>query len=172
MTALRAGVFNRVYQSFFASTLGLYRDQYAGFGDTRLMVLKATWDYAYYWSVLAWLYFREKMTDIAFLRENEARLNAARKLNLQMQAAFRQRAALAIQSPGKGRFFDQRAIPILLELNSALLSGTADDEQELAGNCARLGRLAPLVGNLLNDEPPISRDDEFELLGDLRSRFA
>ena len=172
MTALRAGVFNRVYQSFFASTLSLYRDQYAGFGDTRLMVLKATWDYAYYWSVLAWLYFREKMTDIAFLRENEARLNAARKLNLQMQAAFRQRAALAIQSPGKGRFFDQRAIPILLELNSALLSGTADDERELTGNCARLGRLAPLVGNLLNDEPPLSRDDEFELLGDLRSRFA
>lgn len=172
LTTLRAGVFNKVYQSFFSSTLSLYRDQYAGFGDTRLMVLKATWDYAYYWSVLAWLFFRERMTDIEFLRKNETRLNAIRKLNVDMQAAFRQRASLGIDSPGRGRFFDQRAIPILLDLNSALSCGTGDDEQELAGNCERLARLAPLVLSLLGKEKAVSRDDEFELLGDLRSRFA
>ena len=171
MTALKAGVFNKIYQSFFTSTLSLYRDQYSGFGDTRLMVLKATWDYAYYWSVLAWLYFRERMTDITFLRNNEARLNSVRKLNMDMQAMFRQRAALSIHSPGKGRFFDQRAIPILLDLNSALLCDTADDERELAANCERLTRLAPLVGNLLNNEQPLSREEELALLGDLRGRF-
>ena len=88
-----------------------------------------------------------------------------------MQATFRQRASQGIHSPGRGRFFDQRAIPVLLELNSALLCGTADDERELAGNCERLVRLAPLIRRLLSNEPVVGRDDEFELLGDLRSRF-
>lgn len=172
MTALKAAVFDKVYQSFFASTLSLYTDQYAGFGDTRLMVLKATWDYAYYWSVLAWLYFRDRMTDIEFLRANEAQLNAARELNFKMQAAFRARAARSVQSPGRGRFFDQRAIPVLLDLNAALLSETGDDARELSENGSRLNRLAPLVIGLLNGDPSDSRDEEFELLGDLRSRFA
>ena len=172
MKALRAAIYNKVYQSFFTSTMSLYRDQYAGFGDTRFMVLKATWDYAYYWSVLAWLFFREKLTEIEFLRRNEAQLNSARQLNLKMQAIFRERAALGIRSPGRGRFFDQLARPILLHLNTALLGKSSDDAQELSGNCDRLRRLAPLVKTLLDNDAPRDKGIESELLGDLRSRFA
>jgi hypothetical protein len=151
--------------------MSLYEEQYRGFGDTRLMVLKATWDYAYYWSVLAWLFFRELLTDIAFLRSAEASLNAARTLNFAMQSAFRGRAAQGILSPGKGRFFDQRAIPILLDLNTALLEPPADPWAELRQNCQRLEELSPMVLTLLNGEGPASKAREKALLGDLRSRF-
>ena len=171
MQGIRAAVYDKVYQSFFQSTMSLYEEQYRGFGDTRLMVLKATWDYAYYWSVLAWLFFRELLTDIAFLRSAEASLNAARTLNFAMQSAFRGRAAQGILSPGKGRFFDQRAIPILLDLNTALLEPPADPWAELRQNCQRLEELAPMVLALLNGESPASKAREKALLGDLRSRF-
>jgi len=171
MQGIRAAVYDKVYQSFFESTMSLYEEQYRGFGDTRLMVLKATWDYAYYWSVLAWLFFRERLTDIAFLRNAEASLNAVRTLNFAMQAAFRGRAAQGILSPGKGRFFDQRAIPILLDLNSALLEPSADSWAELRQNCQRLEELAPMVLALLNGKRPMSKLRETAILGDLRYRF-
>jgi len=171
MQRIRAAVYDKVYQSFFESTMSLYEEQYRGFGDTRFMVLKATWDYAYYWSVLAWLFFRKRLTDIAFLRSTEASLNAARALNFAVQAAFRERAAQGIVSPGEGRFFDQRAIPILLDLNTALLEPPADAWAELQQNCQRLEELAPMVLALLNGERPISKAREKALLGDLRYRF-
>ena len=96
---------------------------------TRLMVAKTTWDYAYYWSVLTWLYFRKVITDIDFLREIQPRLIAMRELNMTMQAAFRHRAAERRQDAGRGRFFDQAAIPVLYDLNAA------------TGSCGLLGDL-------------------------------
>jgi len=171
LQGIRAAVYDKIYHSFFESTMSLYEGQYRGFGDTRFMVLKATWDYAYYWSVLAWLFFRERLTDIAFLRKAEASLNAVRALNFAMQAAFCERAAQGIVSPGGGRFFDQRAIPVLLDLNTALLEPPADSWAELRQNCRRLEELAPMVLTLLNGERPTSTAREKALLGDLRHRF-
>ena len=78
---VQVAVYERLYRSFYESTMSLFEKQYAGFGDTRLMVIKSTWDYAYYWSVLAWLFFRELMTDIAFLKSVQPALLRARALN-------------------------------------------------------------------------------------------
>jgi hypothetical protein len=163
-----AAVYQQMYKSFFASTLSLYEQNYAGFGDTRLMVVKTTWDYAYYWSVLTWLYFRHVMTDIGFLREIQPRLVAMRELNGEMQSAFRSAATERRQDTGKGRFFDQTAIPVLYDLNAALLAPTGQLHREFDDNCETLEGLAPQLLDMLAGK---TTNGCCSLLGDLRQRF-
>lgn len=167
--AVHAAIYERMYRSFFESTMSLYEGQYPGFGDTRLMVVKTTWDYAYYWSALTWLYFREVMTDIAFLREIQPQLVRMRALNDDMQALFRARAAQRIVDEGSGRFFDQVAIPVLYDLNAALVDPPAKPGKEFLDNCRTLDELAPVLESLLADEAGQGRCG---LLGDLRQRFS
>jgi flavin-dependent dehydrogenase len=161
-------VYQQMYRSFYESTMSLYEGQYQGFGDTRLMVIKTTWDYAYYWSVLTWLYFRGVMTDIDFLREIQPRLIAMRELNSVMQKRFRGRAAERRQDAGRGRFFDQTAIPVLYNLNAALLEPTSNPRKEFDDNCDTLESLSPLLTDLLANETAVGN---CSLLGDLRQRF-
>ena len=53
---LHADLFQQLYFSFYRNTLTLYQDQYPVFG-TEVMPAKVLWDYAYYWSLLAPLFF-------------------------------------------------------------------------------------------------------------------
>lgn len=168
--AVHAAVYQKMYQSFFDSTLSLYQNQYPGFGDTELMVVKSTWDYAYYWSILSWMFFRGVMTDLSFLRRAQPDLLRIRALNSSMQSAFRHRATARNQDRGKGRFFDQSAIPILAELNASLLESGGNVDAELAGNCRRLDELAPRLLALLRDDRASCRGD-CVLLGDLARRL-
>lgn len=167
---IRSSVYEKLYQSFFESTMTLYQGQYAGFGDTRLMSIKLTWDYAYYWSILAWLYFREVLTDLQFLRSAQSDILDIRTLNDRMQAEFRQCAAKRQVDRGSGRFIDQISIPIMVELNAALLQPTAPPDKELKINCARLKRLAPMLLQML--EGRAAPTDASELLGDLERRLS
>jgi flavin-dependent dehydrogenase len=163
-----ASVYQKVYQSFFGSTMSLYNQQYPGFGDTRLMVVKSTWDYAYYWSVLSWLFFRGVLTDLPFLRTIQPELIRIRALNFSMQAEFRKRASLRLRDAGRGRFFDQSEIPVLANLNAALLETSRNQGREFSENCARLDALAPRLLPLLADDSTRGR---CSLLGDLASRL-
>ena len=167
---IHVAVYQKMYRSFYDNTISLYERQYAGFGDTRLMVVKTTWDYAYYWSVLAWLFFREMLTDVSFIRAVQPELSRMRVLNASVQAEFRKRASGKQVARGKGRFFDQCAIPVLANLNAALLEPTDNAELELRENCKRLEGLAPLLLALLAGT--VSSDKrQSSLLGDLNSRF-
>ena len=168
--ALRAALYERMYRSFYESTMSLYEGQYAGFGDTRLMVVKTTWDYAYYWSVLSWLFFRNVLTDLDFLLVAQPQLVAMRALNERMQAAFRERAGKGIVDAGSGRFVDQTAIPIFYHLNSALLETPSDLSRELTENCERLNVLAPRLLAILANESANGRGS-CELTGDLAQRL-
>ena len=163
-----AAVYQQMYKSFYESTMSLYENQYGGFGDTRLMVVKTTWDYAYYWSVLTWLYFRDVMTDIERLRELQPRLVAMRQLNMTMQEQFRARASDKHRDEGRGRFFDQTAIPVLYDLNAALLEPTGNLHNEFEANCGTLEGLSPILLDLLAGK---ADSGSCSLLGDLRQRF-
>jgi flavin-dependent dehydrogenase len=169
--ALHAEIYQRMYKSFFSNTMTLYKDEYPGLGDARLIVLKTIWDYSYYWAVLSWLYFREVMTDIHFVRSVEPQLTRAAELNAQIQTVFRARAAERRSSPGKGRYFDQHAIPVMSELNAGLLNPGADIRAELVDNCKRLEGLVPILLGILNKSDGSHQTDCSEL-GDLRKRFA
>jgi flavin-dependent dehydrogenase len=163
-------VFEKIYRSFFASTMNLYRDLYPGFGDTRLMVLKSTWDYAYYWAVLALLFFRGCMTDLPTIKRLEPALTRLQQLNASVQAAFRRRAGQRLESPGDGRFFDQCQIPVLVRLNRNLVEPQGTIDSELASNAETLERLGPALLELMTDNPS-GRSYPGDDLGDLRQRL-
>lgn len=167
----RSTLFNGIYRSFFSSTMSLYQQQYAGFGDTRLMAVKSTWDYAFYWSVLAWMFFRDIMTNLDFMQSCEPDFRAMQNLNTAMQALFRKRAAERIVSAGQGRFIDQKAIPILPMLNQALLEPGADLLKELRDNRCRLETVAKQLQRMLHCENSATLAN-CSLLGDLGKRLA
>ena len=134
---VHVAIYQKLYQSFFESTMSVFEKQYAGFGDTRLMVIKSTWDYAYYWSVLAWLFFRELMTDIAFLKSVQPALLRAQALNATVQLEFRKRASENRSDCGKSRYFDLLAIPLLVDVLTTLTQPGSNPELELGENCRR-----------------------------------
>ncbi len=166
----RSVVFNALFRSFFGSTMSLYQNQYAGFGDLRLMAVKSTWDYAYYWSILAWMFFRDVQTDLPFMQNCEADFRAVLNLNADMQALFRDRASQRITTAGAGRFIDQLAIPVLQLFNQALIEPQFELMQELKHNRNVLEALVPLLENLLAGSPASSAQD-CSLLGDLAKRL-
>jgi hypothetical protein len=151
--AVRSSIYEKMFRSFYENTMSLYEGQYPGFGDARLMAVKLTWDYAYYWSVLAWLFFRERLTDLKFLRDLQPELERTRELNQKMQTAFRRRAGEAFEATGSGRFFNQLDIPLLVELNAALLEPGDATEQELRANCARLEEISEPLLDVLAAKP-------------------
>ena len=150
--------------------MSLYLKQYPGFGDTRLMVLKSTWDYAYYWLVLAWLYFRGLMTDIPFIQLIEPELGRIRALNDSLQSVFRLRGRKKHTSPGKGRFLDQIEIPVLADSNAQLLKRTNSPHLEFKENCRILDGLASELLDLIEDKDGRSHSNS-SLLGDLSLRL-
>jgi hypothetical protein len=151
--------------------MSIYEDLYPGFGDARLMALKSTWDYAYYWSVLALLFFRGCMTDLPTVKRLEPILTRLRKLNAAVQCAFRQCAGQRVESPGEGRFFDQCQIPLLVRLNRSLIEPAGLVDSELAGNAKTLENLAPALLELLEGNWA-GRCYPSEDLGDLRQRLS
>lgn len=173
-TAVRCQIesmaFQRIYQSFFASTMNIYQDLYSGYGDTRLMVLKTTWDYSYYWGVLALLFFRDCMTDLSCIKRLEPILTRLQKLNILIQQNFRQQAARRVESTGDGRFFDQCEIPVLTRLNGNLLLLEGSVDEELGSNAKMLENLAPALLELLSGNAR-SRCYLADELGDLRQRL-
>lgn len=162
-------IYEQLYRSFYSSSMSIYQGQYPGFGDSRMMVLKSTWDYAYYWSVLALLFVSGRMTCVDTMRRLEPTLVGLQKLHRSMQASFREAAERRVQSAGRGRFFDQRAIPVLLRLNGELEGETGDIPARIARNGERLERLAEIVREEL---PGPGSTADCELLGDLRARLA
>ncbi len=155
------------YLSFFVNTLALYRGQYAGFGNRDLMVAKTLWDYAYYWSVLAKLYFSGTFTDAAFMRANTGSLHRAAVLHVGLQRLFRDAARRGGVAGGEGRFFDQRIVPLFERLQRDLLLGEASADR-LSANVDRLGAVGAGVRRLVLDSaagrplPPLDQVPEFE----------
>lgn len=150
--AERVENYQRNYQAFFVNTMLLYRGQYAGFGDRTMVVAKTLWDYAFYWSIPAKLFFSGRITDLDFMRRNGNLLQRAAALHFGMQKLFRDRAANAGRVGGEGRFFDHYAVPLFHELQVDLLTGDPDaDETRLKRSVDRLQAAAAGVRGILAD---------------------
>lgn len=147
----RAQIFQQLYFSIFDSNLTLYESQYPGFGDRDLMLLKTTWDYSFYWAVLAYIFFSGKLTDVGFLAATQRDTDMARALNRDMQDAFRNVAVRRRCFAADGRFSDHAAVSILPDLKHQLIDGDGDTQHELrlSGNVRLLEELATVVRALL-----------------------
>ncbi|MCM2336701.1 MAG: tryptophan 7-halogenase, partial [Pseudomonas sp.] len=117
-----AGVYEQLYQSFYENTLTLYQGQYALFGDAQVLPVKVIWDYTFYWSLLAPLYFAGRLTDVAMLGRLRDAFTTGRELNLAMQRLLRawgERNGGGATQPD-GRLLDQFKLDWFLEMNRAL----------------------------------------------------
>ncbi len=117
--AAHVQVYEQIFRSFYDSTLALYTDQYGLFGDPEVLPTKVIWDYAYYWSVLAPLFFQQRLGDLAALSHLREVLLQCKRLNAAVQDFLRAWGEVS------GRrnlpvMLDQASAPWFVELNRAL----------------------------------------------------
>ncbi|MFC4727752.1 NAD(P)/FAD-dependent oxidoreductase [Coralloluteibacterium thermophilus] len=141
-----AELYQRLYFSFYASTLALYQDQYALFGDPRVMPAKVLWDYAYYWGVLCPLALGGRLTDLALLSRLRTPLARAAALNLGVQALLRDWHAADPGGAEEGAaiMLNQSRLDWFVRLNGALAESVegAVLDARIGANVALLETLA------------------------------
>ena len=142
-----AQLYDRIYHSFYESTLALYTDQYPMFGDPEVLPVKVIWDYSYYWGVLAQFFFQGRLTDLVALGGLRDELAQCQKLNLEAQAFLRAWSRVSAKR-NPAVMLDQAALPWFAELNRGL-NDTLDDAQFRARVRASTERLCTLAAEML-----------------------
>ncbi len=127
-------VYEQIFRSFYESTMALYLDQYALFGDPEVLPVKVLWDYTYYWSVLSQLFFQNRLTDLATLSVLRDELMASQRLNVAVQQFLRQWCEVSAKR-NPAVMLDQASQPWFVELNRSL-----HDELDAEAFRARLRR--------------------------------
>lgn len=138
-------LYQQLYVSFYENMLPLYQDQYPLFGDEQVMPVKVIWDYTYYWSLLAPLFFADRLTSMGVLGRLRPMFACASALNLAMQELLRDwgRRNRDVLAPG-ARMLDQSQIDWFREMNGAL-NDTLDNDAlvtRISDNVARMQWLA------------------------------
>jgi flavin-dependent dehydrogenase len=141
----RAHAYQQLYFSFYESTLSLYTDQYAMFGDPEVLPVKVIWDYTYYWGVLCQLFFQRRLTDTANIARLSVQLNHAKALNLAMQNFMRAWSQVSSKR-NDAVMLDQASLPWFAELNRGLR-----DELDEAGFRARIVEGVALLETLARE---------------------
>ncbi len=140
-----AALYQQLLKSFYDNTMLLYQDQYALFGNARVMPVKVIWDYTYYWAVLAPLYISGHITSLSMLGRLRTQLERASALNMAMQPFLRAWGEVdgyGIQEDG--RLLDQYIIDWFHEMNRSLSDVQDDDAfaSRVAENVARMEQMA------------------------------
>jgi 2-polyprenyl-6-methoxyphenol hydroxylase-like FAD-dependent oxidoreductase len=148
---LDSALFHKFYDSFFENTLSLYKHQYGGFGDRKMMSIKLVWDYIFYWGVFALLFFTNTIVDIELMRKITPNLQRSQKLNKKMQMLLSLRAQKRLVLQAKGVFMDQFLVPCLSELNDVLKDKNVKVEQALESNIAMMEKVVPYFEEMLID---------------------
>ena len=127
-----AEIFQQLYFSFYESTLTLYQDQYPIFGHPQVMPVKVLWDYAFYWALLAPLFFSRRQADLSMLSRLKPAFVEGRDLNLAMQRLMREWGTRD-HAPElrEARAFDQFEVEWCREMNGAL-TDVLDDAAYIA----------------------------------------
>ncbi len=139
----RAEVYDQLLHSFYESTLALYQDQYAIFGDPEVLPVKVIWDYTYYWGVLAQFVFHNRLTDLSSLAALRTELAQCQALNRAVQDFLRSWSQIS-RKRNPPVMLDQAAWPWFAELNRSL-NDTLDAEgfaARIRGSHAQLHALA------------------------------
>ena len=145
--AAHTQLYEQIFRSFYDSTLALYVDQYALFGDPEVLPAKIIWDYTLYWSLLAQLYFHGRATDLRVLSHLRSELAICQRLNLAVQTYLRDWGAHS-QKRNLPVMLDQAAMPWLVQLNGSLLD-TLDADAFVARLRQATQRLRELATELL-----------------------
>ena len=144
--APHARLFERLFFSFYQSTLALYRQQYPLFGNAEVLPIKVTWDYAYYWGVLCQLMFQQRLDDAALFADLAPELELAQALNQRVQQFFLRWHALS-HGRNPRAMLDQRELPWFTRMNATLHDALDDAalRARLRENVALLEGLAATI---------------------------
>ncbi|MBU6257720.1 MAG: NAD(P)-binding protein [Burkholderiales bacterium] len=145
--AAHTQIYDQILRSFYDSTLALYRDQYGIFGDPEVLPVKVVWDYSYYWSVLAPLFFQGRLTDLRALAQLRDELATCRQLNDAVQVYLRHWSERSARR-NPPRMLDQAAVPWFAELNRSL-QDRLDDNAFVEALRAATRRLRALATEIL-----------------------
>lgn len=115
----RADMYDRIFHSFYESTLTLYTGQYPLFGDPEVLPVKIIWDYAYYWGILSQLFFQQRLADLVAMSRLRAALTHCQQLNAAVQVFLRQWSVLS-RKRNLPILLDQAQLPWFAELNRGL----------------------------------------------------
>ena len=147
--AAHAEVFQQLYFSFYENTLTLYQGQYPIFGHPQVMPAKILWDYAYYWALLAPLFFSGRLSSLPALSRLRPHFDEGRRLNLAMQALLRDWGTRdPAPSLAGARACDQHALEWCRRMNGAL-GDALDDEAYLARTRADIAGMRQLAAETL-----------------------
>ncbi len=152
-----ATLFERLYLSFYRSTLSLYLDQYSIFGDPEVLPIKVYWDYAYYWGVLCHLFMHGRIADVPMLGAVRDELASTFELNQAMQRFLREWSRASHKRNGP-TIVDQNALGWFVELNRELQDELGDDafKARLRDHCALLhGLAAEILSRVAADYPQV-----------------
>ncbi len=138
-----ARIYEQFFMSFYDSTMSLYRDQYALFGDPQVLPVKVIWDYTYYWGVLCQLFFQGRLTDLAMLSRLREELSGSKALNAAMQDFLRAWSAVSDRG-NPATLLDQAGLEWFAELNRGLRDPLDDDafKRRIRTTTAQLRQLA------------------------------
>jgi flavin-dependent dehydrogenase len=137
-----ANLYQQFYLSFYRSTLTLYQDQYAMFGDPEVMPVKVIWDYTYYWGILCQLFFQHRLVDLRMMSQLSEELALSLKLNGAMQSFLREWSRAGTKRNGAW-MLDQASLEWFAELNRGLR-----DKLDESGFVARLRANTTLLQSL------------------------
>lgn len=161
----RAQIFDQLFHSFYDSTMALYQDQYALFGDPEVLPVKVVWDYTFYWGVLAQFFFQDRLTDLSALATLRTELAECQRLNREVQAFLRQWSGLS-EKRNPAAMLDQAEMPWFAALNSSL-NDTLDAAgfiQRIRDSHAQLRELAAEILLRAQSEHPALNGDALAAL--------
>jgi flavin-dependent dehydrogenase len=160
-----ARLYERLFLSFYESTLLLFRHQYPLMGNAQVLPVKVIWDYAYYWGVLCQLVFQQRLGDAQLYVDLARELETAQALNARMQPFFRRWHAVSPADNPAG-MLDQQHLPWFAEMNATLHDALDDNalRARLRQNVELLeGLAAKIVEQAVADAGDTLREDMHEL---------
>jgi len=169
-----ARLYEQFYFSFYRSTLSLYTNQYALFGDPEVMPVKVIWDYTYYWGVLCQLFFQNRLTDLTMMSRLREELTLCMQLNEALQKLMREWSKVSAKR-NRAVLLDQANLDWFAELNRGLRDSLDDAafKARLRENTAQLKSLAAEIGlTALADHPQLDVSVVRDLLGEDLARLA
>ena len=119
----------RLYEVFlqesFDSFMDLYEGRYSMWGNPLVMPLKIVWDFAVYWTFIAYFFCHGRLADPEALLKARPRVQRIRRLNTMMQDLFS--AWHSSESPGEARGrLTTSDIPLFWHLNETLTSSSSE----------------------------------------------
>lgn len=140
----RAQFYNDLYLSFFRNTMRIFDGQYPLFGNPQIMPLKIVWDFATYWTFLAFLFFQNKLTDFQTMASLRGELERIGSVNTRMQEFFLEWHREKGERPWEVSGLDLFEIPFLEDLNTQLREPLNEVQLKLRlkENTAKLEALA------------------------------